>query len=721
MTEQPAQTSTEGTVIPGPWTPAPDMEKPRGGEVVLRPHTPPVVVDRPGTDVELRRPAPLVPVRAREAASAVKPLGAAGQRVAVQVLAGHKVWARRAVDAATHAAIREQIARARLAGNPAELAEWLDRLQAAKTARRARIQSLPAALKATAVSALVGVVALAGVLLTGGILVGVVHPAGVGWGDYWGFVGWLIRLVVTVATVLVPLAAAGIVPGWLLLAHRAGRDTTDPTWVATSTDAQVDIVIDERTLTQALAALRIKAIADYLKVAPLQYVVPARKDGRGTYALVRLPGGLPASYVSAQTRRESIAASLHRRTNEVWLRTGEDAGLLEFWIADPGALQEGAGPYPLLAEGKVDVFKGVPFGKSLRGEPLILQLFGRNTITGGMPDQGKSSAARVIVAGASLDLTTELRIWVPDANFDFEAFKPRCSRYVMGAEDEKIEQICLDLEELVEEIQTRGKKFETYGEPEVTRKMASDGIGMHPIVALLEEAHIAFAHPVFGARIAAAAEAIVRLGRKRFIHLIISTQATTGNSVPPAVTMNCANGICFAVARWQENDAILGQGAYSAGHNATDLIPGVDKGNAVVRGLTKDRSVVAQAYFLSVSRGNDQVTPIIDRSLAALARKGLPVPGADTPRGQAELEARDLLDDLDAVLGTEVIPVAKVPPLLLNLAPTWAPYKGLTGPALVKQLANEGIKVPSTGNRYPLDPVTVREEIGRRATADLDE
>ena len=80
-----------------------------------------------------------------------------------------------------------------------------------------------------------------------------------------------------------------------------------------------------------------------------------------------------------------------------------------------------------------------------------------------MPGQGKSSAARAVAAGVALDPTAELRIWVPDANFDFEAFRPRCSRYVLGAEDEKIEEILIHLRELHAEVQSRGEllvKFE---------------------------------------------------------------------------------------------------------------------------------------------------------------------------------------------------------------------------------------------------------------------
>ena len=61
----------------------------------------------------------------------------------------------------------------------------------------------------------------------------------------------------------------------------------------------------------------------------------------------------------------------------------------DLWIADKGALAEGAGPYPLLTEGVCDVFKGVPFGRTLRGDAVLAPLMGRNTITGGMPEQGK--------------------------------------------------------------------------------------------------------------------------------------------------------------------------------------------------------------------------------------------------------------------------------------------------------------------------------------------
>ena len=412
-------------------------------------------------------------------------------------------------------------------------------------------------------------------------------------------------------------------------------------------------------------------------------------------------------------RRAKLATGLYRAATEVWPTTGSEAGILDLWVADKGALAEGAGPYPLLAEGTVDVFEGVPLGKTLRGDAIPAPLMERNTIGGGMPGQGKSSAARAILAGVALDPTAEIWIHVPDSNFDFELFARRAARYVMGAEDERIEEILHDLRDLYAEVQTRGQILIDQHEPAVTRKLANKAIGLHPLFYLLEEAHIAIQHRKFGKEISQLLIDVVKLGRKRGIHVIVSTQAPTKDSMPRDVTRNCSNGIAFAVGDHVANDGLLGQGAYRAGHRATELIPGVDRGTAVCKGLTGERSDIVQVYFIPIEKDNDQLSPIIDRAMDAIERRGKGVPGAGTRR--EPVKPRDLLEDLDAVLGDDPVPVADLPALLARHAPAWGPYKTLTGKDLRETLTSEyGIKVPSTGNRFPLDPITVREAIASR-------
>jgi S-DNA-T family DNA segregation ATPase FtsK/SpoIIIE len=521
-----------------------------------------------------------------------------------------------------------------------------------------------------------------------------------------------IAVIVSVAWGPVVLAAP-----WVALAAlwRTGRRHAlsggMPGWAATAADADVDVSIDETTIARALEALRITQITAYLKEGlPLQYLVPCRVDGRGTHAVIRLPAGVTAERIAR--RRADLATGLYRQAKEVWPTTGDEAGILDLWIADKGALAEGAGPYPMLEAGFTDVFKGVPFGKTLRGDPVRAPMMGRNTITGGMPEQGKSSAARVIMCGAALDITAELRIYIPDTNYDFEVMRPRCSRYVMGADDESIRQIRDDLRDLNAEVQQRGELLVEHGVPEVTRELASAGIGLHPLFVLLEEAHVAIQHPEYGKEISALLVNGVKLGRKRAIHLIVSTQAPVRGSMPPDVTRNCTNGIAFAVGDNYANDALLGAGAYAAGHRATELIPGTDRGTALVKGFTGQRSEVVQVHFVSVARDNDQVTPIIGRALAELARRGRAVPG--TGRARRAIQSRDLLADLDAVLGDERVRLADVPALLRDLAPGWTAYHSLTATGLRDLLDAEGVRVTNTGNVLRLDPADLRRVLADR-------
>ncbi|MFC5996974.1 cell division protein FtsK [Pseudonocardia hispaniensis] len=700
----------------------PSTDRP-GGVVDLRKHDQPAVIDAEVVDdttpARARSRVVHLVTTLREAQTAPARTTRTVIGAGVLVAAGFTSWVSRAYDASTMGVYRRQIRAAEAAGDREALAEWVDRRERAAKARHQTLMDVPA-LALGGVKAAVG--ALAG-------LVGLVIALGVfvqlsGAGRFADIITGTLDVIRWVFTAVSLAWTPLMVAAPLLLVAAAWREGqrrgTPPAWLATSADGDTDLTVDETTIARALEALRIPQITAYLKAGtPLQFLTPARVDGRGTHAVIRLPAGVTAEKIAR--RRADLATGLHRLAKEVWPTTGSEAGILDLWVADKGALAEGAGPYPLLGAGHVDVFKGVPFGRNLRGEPVVAPIMERNTLTGGMPGQGKSSAARAIVAGCALDPTVELRIWVPDANYDFEAFRPRCSRYVMGAEDEKIAEICEHLRELHAEVQARGELLVRYEIPAVTREYAAKGVGLHPLVCLIEEAHVAIQHETHGAEVSKLLVDIVRLGRKRGIHLIVSTQAPTKDSMPRDVTRNCSNGIAFAVGDHVPNDALLGQGAYRAGHRATDLIPGTDIGTAVVKGFTGQRSEIVQVYFLSVDKDDpagDQVTPIIERAMAAIERRGKGVPGGNRPMMQAP---RDLLEDLDAVLGAEPVPVADVPALLRDHAPGWAPYRTLTGKALRERLRDVyGVKVASTGNRWPVDPAAVRAALVRRATADLD-
>lgn len=501
--------------------------------------------------------------------------------------------------------------------------------------------------------------------------------------------------------------------GVLIWLHEAGRRAGDlvPKWARTAGEDDIDAAVDELTLTQALANLRIPQIRDYLKLGrPLQFTVGCRQEGRGTYAAIRLPG-VPAEKIAR--RRADLAAGVHRLAKEVWPKTGSEAAILEIWIADKGALEEGAGPYPLLEEGLTDAFKGFPFGRTLRGDPARIPVIGRNTICGGIPEQGKSNGARVVACGYTLDIITELRIYVPDTNFDFEHFEPRCSSYIMGAEDEYVEQILGELEALKDELQRRGQLLVDHEVQEVTREIAHAGVGLHPVFVLLEEAHVVIQHKKFGKDVSGLLCDIVKLDRKRGVHLMVSTQAPTKDNMPRDVTRNCANGIAFAVGDHVANDGLLGQGAYRAGHRATELIPGTDRGTALCKGFSGERSEMVQVHRIDVNRDNNQVTPLVNRALAALAAEERAVPGTD--RGPLAIVSRDLLADVAQVIaGPDKVRLADLPARLRKLAPSWGEYRSLSGAQLRVKLNVKGVRTTKAENVPLLDPDDLHRAISAR-------
>lgn len=627
-------------------------------------------------------------------------------RQGAYVIAGGRLVARRTWDARTTARHERMMRAAERAGDHAVAKDWEQRAEAHRAARHQRRMALLASPIVAARALMYGAVGLfvLGLVLafTSHRISDVMRPLH----DAGEAIRWTLATAAALGhpiTTFGPWAAVALL--WAV-----GRAKAEmPKWLATSAEGE-ELIIDERTITLALKALGLKQITDHLKAGlPLQYITPAREDGRGTFAAIRLPAGVPAEQVAK--RRVALATGLQRAAREVWPTVGTEAGILSLWVADKGALAEGAGPYPLLADGSADFFKGVPFGKTLRGTPVVAPVAERNTIVGGQPGQGKSSAARALMAGAALDPTCELRIWVPDANFDFEAFKPRCSRYVMGAESEKIEQILKDLEALHEEIQERGRLLIKHQEPSVTRKLADRVPQLRPLMCLLEEAHVAFNHPEHGKEISRLVTEIVRLGRKRAVHFIVSTQAPTAKSIPRDVTRNCSNGLAFAVADHVANDALLGDGAFRAGHRATELLPGVDKGTCVAKGITGERSDIVQVYFIDVSRENDQITPLISRSLDAIEARNATV--LDAPDIDIE-RVDELADVVEVMRGEDLVGTEEVVHRLKILRP--GHYKDWTTGDLAASLKphNAAPRKATAARTMHVDLALIRDAIERR-------
>ncbi len=611
-----------GDVVPiRPWVPAvseptaTEVAEPLTGEVL-----PPVTA--------IGRIVPAEDDAAREALAL-----AAGRMVArsvFQVSRGHGVWARRAVDAATYGLVREQIRQARADGDREALAEWHDRLQAAKAGRRQRLLNLPATLRSAVVAVMALVALLAGLLLVLGIVVAVTTPAGVTWGSYWGALAMAGDILATIVAVAVQVVVYGAGPAWLVAAYRAGKaGGVMPGWaLAPSARDEATSILTPVGLAESLAHLGIaplnKAIKDGWTVGfDLQ---PVRVNGRGYQTVFSLPMGVTPDMIV--DKRDVLARNLNRDPFEVWPAKAERAGYVDLWVADSGSTSKPAPEYPLLHAGTADVFAGVPLGVIQRGDALSTPLVEANVVYGGMMGQGKSNAARVVMLGAALDPLAELWVYVFAGNGDFDAYQPRLARYERGADDSVVHAALDGLRELYEEVGRREARLSELNAKKVTRGLAEKHPDLRPIVALFSECHELFGHKAkgegekqsLGEMAADVAVQTIRRARKTGITLMFDTQSSRADAIPPKIVELVKLNCCFAVKSWRSNDGFLGDGSFQAGIRATELRPGKDRGTSLLTGATAERFEILRWYFVAVDddSGWDAATDVIARAMASV-------------------------------------------------------------------------------------------------------
>jgi S-DNA-T family DNA segregation ATPase FtsK/SpoIIIE len=599
-------------------------------------------------------------------------------------LRGHGRWIAKAWVWATHGDLRADARAARLAGDREARRAAQEMIRADARARWAKLGvAVPrVALGAVLVGVLAGMLALVNVSMDRA--------------EMWP---WLAKVYTVLGAAGVALVwVLKVVPiGWLVAAIWEGRDRTPgASWLVRPQRDDADSWIDERMISQALAHLGIAPLDRFFKNGgELVYTVPARVDGDGTYTQIRLPMGVTADMVAA--KRTTLAANLGRANLETWPTQGEEAGILDLWVADKGKLGLGAGPWPLQHDGTADVFDGVPLGKSQRGAVIHSPLFEANYLIGGRPGQGKSAVMRTLLLGAALDPTAELWMFVMGQSSDFKPFEPRLSRYAMGMDDSVAEAAMQALSDLLAEMERRGKRLERLpgSPPKTSRKLADKpGLGLHLLVCAIDECHELFQHPTYGKQAAEWAVRLIKRGRKYGISLILATQSPTKDSIPKEVTRNVSCGLAFSVGDHVANDGLLGAGKYRAGIRATDLRMKTDRGTCVAVGVTDATFELVNTFYVPLEDGTDMVTPVIARAMAAITDLRRTGPAPDQIEGPVEV---DHLADIAQVLGDQRRVLTRV--VLTRLAElNPIEYEGWTFTDLKAALGEYGIEpVKSAG------------------------
>lgn len=480
-----------------------------------------------------------------------------------------------------------------------------------------------------------------------------------------------------------------------------------------------DMVPDEGAILAALRELGYAPLTKAFKEGwQPRWVSPTTRVGKGWHAQLLLPRQVPVEEIAK--RKSVLAHNLLRKPIEVWPTEPKDQpGVLDLWVADQGVLTGPVPEWPLLhAEGTTDYFKGVPVAVDMRGEQVTAQLMARNYLIAGIMGSGKSSLVICLLLGAMLDPLVEIDVHVLAYNVDYDPMKPRLRSLVKGDEEEHVEAAIETLRALAAEVSERGRILEELGgeEAKVTRDLAERDARLRPRVVVFDEVQELFTHKKYGEEAKELALKVTKKARKTAITLLWVTPDADAASLPRGISKTASNRVAFAINDHQGNDAILGTGMHKAGYSATTLVAGEDVGTAMAAGFAKKPGLI-RSYYVRKEKGVDEVTPVVERAVALRAEHGVQAAAvaAEVTRD------RDLLEDLAAVLDVEPVRAGDALGALRKHAPSWKPYRDLTVPKLVAALADRGVKVPSTGNKYPIDPARVRAALAKEATADLDD
>ncbi|HEY9367580.1 FtsK/SpoIIIE domain-containing protein [Streptomyces sp.] len=389
--------------------------------------------------------------------------------------------------------------------------------------------------------------------------------------------------------------AALVASGIALLLGLAGRDSDKPI-VHRYVAIKLQRKLDSGEVENALAAIGVKGKPDF--TAPIQV------DGPGWLAELDLPGAYEADEVLE--KRSKLAAAMRRPLSTVWPENDRDAhpGRLRLWVAreDPNKAKRRL--WPLMNEGQADLFTEIPYGFDPRGRLVKLRLMYSNLLIGGVMGSGKTSAVLAIALAAALDPTCEMWLYEMKGSGDLDSLRPICHRYVSGDDDEHCKAALDGLKALEREMKRRKKVVSDLPVSDVPdgRKVyphlaARRDLGLHPLLAILDEVHSLFEHPKYGAEAAEIATRLVKKARAYGIILVLTTQRPDSNSIPRGVSDNAITRILLAVTGHIPNDLIAGTGAYKRGVRGTMFDPERDAGTGwLVRSALNAQ--IARAAFI---------------------------------------------------------------------------------------------------------------------------
>jgi S-DNA-T family DNA segregation ATPase FtsK/SpoIIIE len=410
------------------------------------------------------------------------------------------------------------------------------------------------------------------------------------------------------------------------------------------------------------------------------------RDGPGYRADLDLPYGVTPDDI--MDKREALASGLRRKVGCVWPSGDPDEheGRLVLWVGDRPMNETTKPAWPLLKDGRVDLFRPVGFGNDQRMRWVEVTLMFASVVIGSIPRMGKTFLLRLLLLIAALDPRAWLLAFDLKGTGDLGPLETVCHRYRSGEEDEDVEYILHALREVKEELRRRAKVIRSLPrsrcpESKVTPDLANDrSLGLHPIVIGIDECQVLFEHEKYGAEIESICTDITKRGPALGIIGMFATQRPDAKSLPPGISANAVLRFCLKVMNHQANDMVLGTGMYKSGIRAT-MFSRRDLGICWMAGEGDDPRIVASA-FIDAPRAEQVAT----RARKMREEYGN-ITGHAIGEGPAKTIGMDVLADVLAVMAADEKAVwcERLAQRLAELRPdTYGEWKGENVTAAVK-------------------------------------
>jgi S-DNA-T family DNA segregation ATPase FtsK/SpoIIIE len=502
-----------------------------------------------------------------------------------------------------------------------------------------------------------------------------------------------------------PLALFGL---WAVGRHRG----TAPDWALPAGRRSDDgAPITPSIVVTALRDLGIAPLKNAIKEmgdAGAGMLSPIVLAGCGVEVDVLLPTG--ASTEEVMNRRRKLAENLGRHEHEVYISVAPAARTVRLWIADSGALDEPIPASPLVTDPDMgaDYKTGrAPWGQDLRGDVALISLFQKHLLITGLSAQGKTASLRALALWLALDPTVEFRVADLKGDDDWDDFDGLATVYVKGPTDDQVISATEMVEDCFDEMQRR--------------LMAPKGTPFHPLVAIVDEAQVAYGSGAIGAdkrpyggskatsRYLKAVKGIHDQGRAVSVTIWEGTQDPTNENLPKRSREGNHIRASLALGTESQSEMALGAKAVDGGAAPHKLRPGQDKGQVVVAGdgvkLPAGQAFLnVRTYFID----DDDATVIADRAKAK--RSGVTTAAATV----ATDEPVDHLADIFAVLGSdERVRTDEVRQRLAQRNP--AAYREFTAQALTAALEPFGAEPYKSSGVMTVSRERVAEALAERA------